>query len=63
MINLAFVVSKEKEKSIGETEKREEKRGRGRSKKISPVLGPALIQLVEGRSRSWRTPPDLWFFF
>jgi len=39
------------------------KRGRGRNKKISPVLGPALIQsaLIQPaliQFRSWGAPPD-----
>jgi len=44
-VNLAFVISNEKEKNIrgGRKEKLERKRGRTRNKKISPVLGPVLI--------------------
>jgi len=50
MINLAFIVSKEEQKNIrgGQKKKLETKRGRGRNKKQSPVLGPALIWATEG---------------
>jgi len=45
MINLAFIVSREKEKYIrGDRKaKLERKRGRRRNKKISPDMGPVLI--------------------
>jgi len=39
-------------------EKIERKKGKGRSKKISPVLGPTLIQPADWGSRSWATLPD-----
>jgi len=51
VINLVFIVSKEKEKSIAETEKLE--RQSRRSPKVSPVLGP-----MEGLSRSQGSRPD-----
>jgi len=58
MISRGFIVSKEKEKSIGETEETERKGGRGRNSKVSPVLSPALIQPEEGISRPWGVLPD-----
>jgi len=49
MISLAFIVSTENEKNIRghSKEKLERKRGR-RNKKMSPVLGPTLIQPAGG---------------
>jgi len=45
-----FIVSEEKEKNIrgNRKAKLERKRGRRRNKKVSPVLGPALIQQTGG---------------
>jgi len=45
---MLFLSSRKKEKSIGEIEKLERKRGRGRSIKISPALSPMLVCLAEG---------------
>jgi len=59
MISLAFIISKEKEKDVrgGRKKKLERKSGRRRNKKISPILGPALIWPVEQGSRSWGMLP------